>query len=183
MNNQTMLEIFYMQEDLNFIHEGFGDTVKKFIEDPNKMKNLMSKLKEIKDINSFKKVTSIVPKVNLKSCDEIARKKITDYEKNKKIADTTLDFNIPESIRKPLINLIAATSFDNKQLNKAIIKVNESKIDWKTVNMRLMLRIIIGILLVTWVSAINPGIVPLYVSILIGVNIAAYLLDMTQYRV
>lgn len=181
--NQLLLETIYMSNDLNVIQEGFGDVVKNFVSDPNKMKTLVSKLKSVKDVQTFRKMIGFIPKMDFKTIDGIAKNKINDYEQNKKIAEKELNSNIPVAFRKTLVSIVSMLGQDSGQVKSLAKQINKQRVDWDQVNANLIFRLCMLLIFSVIVASVNPDILPMYVGILLAINLVRYLIDMASYTI
>jgi hypothetical protein len=174
IDTQSYLQESYLQEDLNLIQEGFGDFVKKNIGD--KAKSLVTKLKGVKDIESFKKITAHVPKMDPKRVDEAAKKNIPNYEKKRKFAAKELK-NVPAKIKAPLESLVAIAAKDEKQIKSIARQINKTVIDWDRANKNLWVNMLLSIVIAAFFSAAGGTPFVVYMALFLMIDLIFYIFD------
>lgn len=126
-----LLESIYLKDDLNVLNEGLGDFVKKLASNKNATENFIKKIKACKKPEEFTKLTTMVPKFDIKKINTIAKEKIDGFDNKKKLVAKKLNKDIPVKYKDPLSSIIALSGKDDKSLNKMIHTVNMQ--DWANV--------------------------------------------------
>jgi len=177
---QNYLEEVYLIEDLNLIQEGFGDFVKKNI--GNKAKDLVSKLKNIKNLETFKKITKHVPKMGPQKIDETARKHVSNYAKNKRLAVKELG-NVPDKVKAPVASMIAIAAKDDKQLRVMAKQINRQVTDWDQANSNLVVNILLSVIIAAIFSSMATAAAPfgVYMGLFLIIDLVWYIADILWF--
>ena len=174
MNTINYLQEIYLIEELNLIQEGFGEFVKQQV--GNKGKQLFEKLKKVKDIVSFKKLTNHVPKLGPQKINEVAKKHVANFAKNKRLAARELK-NVPDNIKAPMCSMVAIASKDDNHLKKMAKQISRQVIDWDQANTNLLLNIIISAIIAGLFAAVGTTPFGLYMGLFLIIDLVLYIFD------
>jgi len=157
MTKITVLERYYLADEIALINEGVAEVIRKF--SVKKLKKIVEKAREAvdkKDIKKMNKLSQLAPKIPLEQIEEIAKKKIKNYIIKKRAAEKeAIKVRIPEQIRGHITTLVAVGTTTLEDTQKAVEYIG-TKVNWRNVLKSMSLTLILSLTLVLF-SFIEAG--------------------------